>query len=193
MPEFAISSDLSGPALDHVRSLWACLEREFGLVKAQAARAPHLTFVVGSAPGAAALAAAAAEAARRLAPLPLDVQGLRVFPGERPVVYLAVRETARLRAAAAGARTLARRSGLDLWEHYRAASWVPHVTLALQDLEEARLAEVLRFLEARVAPLSTRLERLDVVRVTHPLHEYLASFPLSGGTRGRRETGAHGQ
>src|SRR4051794_24661476 len=87
---YAISSDLTGAALDAVFALWDELEVRFGMREARTAGRPHVTYVVGEPGEPELLLAAAAQAARRIEPFTLELDGVGVFEGESPVVYLRV-------------------------------------------------------------------------------------------------------
>jgi 2'-5' RNA ligase len=115
-----------------------------------------------------------------MAPFPVELHGVGVFEGESPVVYLRVRKDEPLLGAYRQILEAMRSAGLELWPHYLPDVWVPHVTLALQDLENRRLPDILRWLEGRRTQLNSPLETLSVVHVVQPEHVYLDTFRLDG-------------
>jgi 2'-5' RNA ligase len=181
---YAISADLTGEALAAGLELWDELEREFGCRAAKAARRPHVTFVVGAGDKPGALQREMEVAAAEVPPLEVVLDGLGTFPGPQPVVFLKVERTPALASARDRFERAMTAAGFELWPHYGAELWVPHMTLALQDTSEERLAALLGHLRGRRLGYTTRLEAVDLVHVLHPFHDYLATTPLRGVPHG---------
>jgi hypothetical protein len=180
MESFAVSSDLTGAAYDTVSGLWDGLEREFGLRAARAAIHPHVTYCVGRRDDPSELLKKVGQNAEDIAPFPVELQGVGVFRGEAPVVFLRVRKDEVLLRAYRQILAAVLSAGLDPWPHYLPDAWVPHVTLALEDLENRHLPDILRWLGGRRTYLNSPLETLSVVHVVQPEHACLATFPLGG-------------
>ena len=131
-----------------IESLWSELEHTFGLKYACVAY-PHFSYQVAEsyAPGVdGALRALAAEAR----PFEVTTSGLGIFTGERPVLFIRVIRDARLTAfhdaVAEAAAPYAR--GLHA-NHYSHEHWIPHITLAIEDLTHDNLPDVIRLLSRR--------------------------------------------
>ena len=182
MPDaiYAISSDLTGEAYTLTTALWDVLERRFGLRAARAAKHPHLTYVVGECAKPEALAGQLDELADRMPTRHVEIDGLGVFQGEHPVVYLKVTNREQLAPVQCSLAQLARDAGMQIWPYYAQNVWVPHVTLALQDLHPERLNAVLEELKARPIRLVSPLASVELVEVVMPEHVYYKRFHMAG-------------
>src|SRR5689334_17780014 len=141
-PVYAISSDLTGEAYAAVVGLWELLEDCFGIRAARAAQHRHLTYVVGECAHAETLDRMIEAAAREITPQTVKVDGLGVFQHERPVVYLKVTNRDELAPIQRRTEQLAVEAGMEVWPYYLEDAWIPHITLALQDLDPDRLSAV---------------------------------------------------
>ncbi|HEU4753977.1 MAG TPA: 2'-5' RNA ligase family protein, partial [Armatimonadota bacterium] len=127
---YAVSSDLDSAAREQVLALWAGLERRFGLTRARAAIWPHVTYVVGQTNRPQELLKKVSEVAEEVSPFPVEIDGVGVFPGEWPVLFLrCAKSPALLRAYERLLQVTA--AVADVWPHYTPAYWTPHITLAL--------------------------------------------------------------
>jgi 2'-5' RNA ligase len=175
----ALSSDLTGEARAGCQALWDDLERKYGLREARAAVRPHVTYVVGCCENPDALAAVLPAAASRIAAFDIEIDGVGVFEGPQPVVFLKPVKSAALEQAHEVIAEAMREAGLALWPYYEADAWVPHVTLALKDLRSELLPAVLAELHRTRTRYLTRLEAVDLVHVVMPEHVHLTSAPFS--------------
>ena len=146
-----------------VYDLWARMEREFGITQAwPGPERPHLTFHLAESYPAGSASMVAALAARYL-PMELRTSGLGIFPGAQPFIYLTVVPAAALLELHAAAwKQLAGATGANAI--YSPGSWVPHVTIAPQDLGEVPLGELLTWLATQ--PLYFPLRATNLVRGT---------------------------
>ena len=168
-----------------VRGLWRSLATDFGLHGVDACPYPHASLLGSSHTGSDELEAlddALALAAGHAPVLATRSTGLAHFPGECPVAYLALEQTAdllslhgRIWSAMADARVLRDANPL-----YRPGAWVPHLTLAISDLRPEQL------LTLRAKLLEHDLERPIVIREVAvlyqdgPRYRLLRRHPLGG-------------
>jgi 2'-5' RNA ligase superfamily len=179
---YGISADLTGEAAREALRMWDYLEERYGLRGSQAALRPHVSYLIGESGQPAALAGALEGIARHVEPPAIQIEGLGVFPGASPVLFLQVAKTREL--VEIHAQLLEATRGLwdGLWPHYLTEPWVPHVTLALRDLRPEQLPAVLADLDARRTHFAAELPGLDLVNVVLPTHVYLGHFPLGRAT-----------
>ena len=181
---YGICSDLGGEAQAAATTLWDHLERVYGLSEVRAAVHPHVSYLVGDmiggAAGVEALGSRVAAAAARIAPFEVELDGLAVFEGPAPTLYLRVVPSALLRRVHAAVLEATRDAFTSIWPYYLPDAWTPHVTLALRDLAPERLTAVRADLGARTRPLPSRLETVDVVHVVFPRHAYLGRWAFGG-------------
>jgi 2'-5' RNA ligase len=188
---YAVVSLLSGEARAEVRAIWELLEERFGARTAREATHPHITYVVGEMADADALAAQLAAEAALIAPLTVTIDGFGMFPGPPPVLFLRVVRDAALARVYERVMAAAQRAGLAPWPNYAPDAWVPHVTLAMQDLPPALAPQALAAIGRRLLRFQTPLGGLQIARVAESLAEsiYLDAFPFggSGGVPGQTE------
>lgn len=141
----AIVSVLDDPWRERVEEIWGELKAVFRLQDVIAANRPHFTYQWADAYDDG-IAATLAGLATEMAPYRIRTHGLGIFRGDEAVVYLAMmrddgieRVHGRLwRDAAVG--------GINVRGYYAPETWVPHITLAIGDLREEQLPDVVRFL-----------------------------------------------
>jgi 2'-5' RNA ligase len=189
---YAVVSLLEADAHDEVLAIWQLLERRFGVRAAQEALYPHITYFVGEGGNLAILRECLAGSAAALQPAGATLDGLGLFPGPQPVLFLRVVHDAAMRLLYSRAVDAARCAGVSLWPHYTPEVWVPHVTLALRDLHQRDLPAVFAALEGQRLRLHTPVRELRLVRVRRPLaeSEYVGVFPLGRGWEQGRAVGA---
>ncbi|HWQ14486.1 MAG TPA: 2'-5' RNA ligase family protein [Roseiflexaceae bacterium] len=179
---YAVVSPISGGAQAEALTMWELLERRYGVRAARAAIHPHMTYVVGEGGDPQALAERLDVAASAAAPLTVTIDGLGIFCGPSPVIFLRVIHDAVLAQLYARIVEAVRRAGLALWPHYAPGTWVPHVTLALRDVPPAALPAMLEDLGRRRSRFRTPIRDIRLVRVARPVSEsvYIGAFPLGG-------------
>lgn len=179
---FAVVSLLSGDAHDEVLATWDALERRLGLRAAREALYPHITYFVGEGGDLATLCACVASEAAALPPITVALDGLGLFPGPSPVLFMRVVHGAALAHVYARVADAVRCAGTQIWPNYTVDTWVPHVTLALRDLRPADVPAAFDTLRGCRARLRAELRDLRLVRVRQPLSasEYVGVFPLEG-------------
>lgn len=179
---YAITAALDAVAADRVGALWQALAAA-GLSDdaLRLGYRPHITLAIcpDTTPEAALLDAVARVAPAHSA-LPVRLASLGVFATDPAVVFLAAVVTRPLLALHAA--VLAALAGLALHPHYRAAAWVPHVTLA-KDLASA--AEAIAALPAPDLPIAGSLARLELVhfRPVRLLATHALRLPPQDGLR----------
>jgi 2'-5' RNA ligase len=138
---------LPRPYFEQVKLLWDGLEDRFGLSFIHVTPIPHFSWQIGEGYQIEAVLSQLSQLTKSLAPYEVRVRGVEVFPGDLPVVYLKVLRTAHIRA-------LHRKfwSALTLFTDqpkllYAPGSWQPHVTLALNDLTNAALPELVQWVK----------------------------------------------
>ena len=145
-----------------IESLWSELEHAFGLKQACVAY-PHFSYQVAEsyAPGVEnALRALAAESR----PFEVTATGLGIFTGERPVLFVRVVRDAQLTAfhdVIAGTAAPFARGLHD--NHYGHKHWIPHITLAIEDLTHDILPDVIRLLSRRSFDWTIRVDNVALV------------------------------
>jgi 2'-5' RNA ligase len=130
----AIVSNLEGQPYKDVRRLWKLFERKYLSKSIQAYSHPHISFQSGTTHDVRQIKRDFESLAYQMTSFEIEVTGARHF--RKDVIYLAVKRTREL----AKTHKLIHRflddqcQGLD--ELYAPQHWLPHVTLAMEDLTE---------------------------------------------------------
>ncbi len=132
--KIAIVSNLEGQPHKDVRRLWKLFERKYLSKSIQAYSHPHVSFQSGTTHDVRQLKRDFENVTSQIKPFEIEVMGARHF--RKDVIYLAVKRTRELvRIHKLAHRFLESRcQGLD--ELYAPHHWLPHVTLAMEDLTE---------------------------------------------------------
>ena len=134
-----IASLLDKPATERVESLWQELETRCGLVGVKITPFPHFSWQVTEGYDLPRLDTTLQNIARQMQPFTVRTAGLGLFSGESPIVYIhIVKDEALLRFHAMlweRMKKIAIRPAL----HYSPDQWVPHITLAYNDIRRENL------------------------------------------------------
>lgn len=162
-----------------VERLWEMLATELELVGVQRTPIPHLSWDVFLDANVAGLEGALERRARGMNPLTLELNGLGIFPGADPVLYLNVLKNAHLLELHGSihedlTRVVQGRSPL-----YAPDRWAPHVTLAAHDGDPRRMCMgVVKLLE-RDLPDQLRVDALGWIdQPTGEVGRLASRFPI---------------
>ena len=138
---------LPRPYYEQVKLLWDGLEDRFGLNFIQITPIPHFSWQIGEGYQVETVLPQLSNLVKGLSPFEVRVDGVEVFPGDLPVVYLKVLCTAQLRAIHRKIWSVLTPFTDQPNLLYAPGSWQPHITLALNDLTNAALPEVVNWLK----------------------------------------------
>ena len=133
-----------------VEAIWEELGQKFDVRGVYVTSYPHFSYQVAEAYDASACEAFLRELAARTRPFRVRTVGLGIFTVANPILYISVvrsptldelhREIWRgIRQAVPG----------PVAHYYQPDEWAPHITLAQGDLDQDKLAEVVRYLSRR--------------------------------------------
>ena len=145
----AIVSALKDPHREMVDNIWGELKAVFGLQGVIGSKRPHLTYHVADAYDANAVSDALTTVARTSPPFTIETHGLGVFHGDETVLYLHVSPSPALVEMHSSVWDAVTPLATAPKPVYAAATWVPHITLAIGDLTEEVLPLALQLLNRR--------------------------------------------
>lgn len=145
----AIVSELDDPWREEVENIWGELKAVFGLKSVIGSTRPHFTYQVADAYDATNIDAALASIGAEERQFVAQTRGLGVFRGDETVLYLAVTRDAAVERMHERVWASTARAASGLRPYYASETWVPHITLAIGDLQEAQLPEIMSFLGRR--------------------------------------------
>ena len=181
-----IASVLAGSDHERVRSLWSILKDELGLGRVAISPVPHVTYQAARKYDIELLSRIAEDLASKLRPVRVLADGVAVFPGPHPIVYIPVVRTPELSAfhlAVWSAASVAAQDGVDGYLH--PARWIPHITLAQGDVTPEKLGSIVERLNREPLEWEVSLDNLSVIRGKGPdrPQELVSTNPLSGVPR----------
>ena len=181
-----ITTVLVGQDAERIRALWSVLDEELGLQRVAISPVPHLTYQAARKYDVDLLCRVAEDLAPKLRPVRVLADGIGVFPGPRPVVFIPVVRTpelSRFHVAVWSAAAVAAKDGIDDYLH--PAKWIPHITLAQGDVPPEELGAVVQRLGREPLEWELTLDNLSVIRGKGPdrEQELVSTTSLSGVAR----------
>jgi len=173
-----IISLLEGADAERVIRLMDGMTREFGVPRGFPGGEPHISYHLGDYLAEPPLSVRVGELARETRPFDVQVSGHGVFGGPAPVVYLVVARSPQLAALHGAVRTVLADLGFANSRYYEPATWIPHITLAQQNLAAARFPAVTAWLKDQILEFRVRVTNLAFARETADALDVLASFRL---------------
>ena len=152
----ALELGLDGDADGAVRGLWSQLETDGvpSLASYLDGIRPHVSLVVSDDHDG--LRGCAHELRPLLEQLPVSLTSPGVFPGQMPVLFLAVTPSEPLLRMHGRVGRLLTDRGVDVWPHYRPDVWLPHCTLSM-GVPPAQLGAAIERCLGRPLPIAARL------------------------------------
>jgi 2'-5' RNA ligase len=146
---YGIVSLLDAPHHAKVEALWAEFKEKFGVQGVSLTPIPHYSYHVAEKYNLTKLQSVLVRAARSIQPFRVRTNGLGIFTGKEPVLYIPIIRKPEL--------TLFHQ---QLWEplsatatekspYYHPDNWRPHITLTHRDVNHELLPQVIRLLSER--------------------------------------------
>jgi 2'-5' RNA ligase len=178
---YAIISELDADSAKTVRCLWRRLRDACGLEAIYNLPTPHLTWLVSEDLDIPATASIITHLAALKRVLTTYVFGLGIFSGQRPVLYLPIVKTQAMidlhHLVWDGVQSYAVQPN----QYYAPDHWLPHITLAVNDLSKDNLACALESVTFETIEMPVKVDNLIIVaEETDPSSEYLHRYRLSG-------------
>lgn len=167
--------------LIEAQRLWKLFAIEYGSSGVQCFDYPNVTFQVGHCQDVTYLGDALAQLSHQFIPFELTIDGWACF--ERSgVFYLKVHPTAKLGAIHRAVNGLLRQHGVEVFDHYRLEEWVPHVTVAMQDLTAENLTRAKQDMQGYHPRYRQLISNIHLVQRCHELGriELVRSIRVSG-------------
>lgn len=176
---------LDSPSTGRVQMLWDELERRFQLRGVRAFPYPHISFNILDEYETEQVETKLRKISAPIRPFAVETAGLGFFLHPEPVLYIPVVRSPALNAVhqklwrAFPPKT----AGISL---YSPEKWVPHITLAVDDLTREVMPEMLRFLSDIDFHWSIRLEGLTFAVKTDGGYEFRCGCEFGGGEKPKK-------
>lgn len=164
-----------------VEGLWAELEREFGVRGVYATPFPHFSYQVAQRYDLERAAAVLAETARAARPFKIRTAGLGIFNAAHPVLYVSVVRSPALSALHERLWEHLAPAGENLSPHYRPEMWVPHITLAQNNINYEQLCAVVGWLGGRSFHWESTVNNLSLIYDTGEQQGLRCRYDFGGG------------
>jgi 2'-5' RNA ligase len=162
-----------------VEALWEELRTRFGVRGLSLTPVPHFSFHVAGSYDFDALTQIAAAATAAIPAFNARTNGLGIFTGEQPVLYIPVTRTPALTLLHRRLWDVLTAVAINPVMFYHPDQWRPHITLAHGDVDHDTLAEIIRLLSARSFLWDVRVDTLAVLAANEtPERTIAARFPL---------------
>jgi 2'-5' RNA ligase len=155
-------SNLEGVPYREVKRLWSLFERKYNSQAIQAYPHPHFTFQIAKTPDIRQLKSDFVKTVSGIKPFELEVDGFRHF--RRDVIYLAVKKTRELARIHKLINRFLETRCHDLLELYAPENWIPHITLAQEDLTEDNFERAWREFKGSNIRFKRRIHNICMVK-----------------------------
>ncbi len=145
----AIISLLPAPFAEIVHATWQALENTFDLVGIQRTLYPHFSWQGADQYSENGLLLTLQTIANKTTPFSIQTDGIKYFAGDRPVVFIEVLKSAQLIRLHQQMWAATRPLSTTFNPYYAPQQWQPHITLAIGDLSNELLPEVIDWLKPR--------------------------------------------
>lgn len=176
-----IASTLDAQHSANVESIWRELEREFGL-NFDSILYPHFTYQVVEQYNVQQADDALQRFARRAVPFAIHTNGLGIFTGEAPGIYVPIVRPVTLS-----------KFHMVLWEeisptaqgihdfHYDPQHWMPHITLTPPHLRLEQIPEIIRLLTRHTFKWEIHIDNITLALNVESPHEEWRRYTLGEG------------
>ncbi|HHV01851.1 MAG TPA: hypothetical protein GXX68_06725 [Defluviitoga tunisiensis] len=161
----ALLSILPQPHYDKIYKIWDDLETKFGIkwVKNNIS-IPHLTWNVAENYNIENFTEVIKTSIKTLNSITIKTQGLGLFTGDKITLYLPIKPTKELLEFHLFLWNLVNVNNTKLNKYYSPTNWIPHITLAVEDINKENVGTVVSYLSKKKLKLQIKLESVSVVR-----------------------------
>ena len=160
---YAIASLLDPLSDQTVRSLWAFFERSCGLTGVRTTPLPHFSWQGADAYVIDPVEDTLAHIAEQCAPFVVRTAGLGIFTGKMPVVYIPLVKDEHLLNMHKMVWEAVRPYAIVPNVYYDPAHWVPHITLALREVDPSRLGCAVEEIASKPIELEIMVDNLSLI------------------------------
>jgi 2'-5' RNA ligase len=147
-----------------VESLWELLEEECGLTGIKVTPFPHFSWLIASDFDWLALESTLREIASRTYPFTVRTAGLGMFSGFNPVVFIPLVRTAELSTFHRQVWESIQPHATDISPLYNPGSWIPHITLAYDDVTPENIPCVMQILAFQAYNWELHVDNISFIR-----------------------------
>jgi 2'-5' RNA ligase len=160
-----IVSVLENKLYKDVRKIWKLFEKTYGSVGVQIFSHPHITFQGGKTDNPRQLKEDFQKTVSKIHPFEIEVSGIAHF--DKKVIYLKVEKTNGLIELNKLINQFLKSHCTGLLEYFTPENWIPHITLAIDDLTEENFEKAWNQLKHSKSKFKQKLHNICIVK-WHP-------------------------
>ena len=154
-----------------VRAIWDALQAKFGWAALpQQTPTPHISYYIAEHIAAEKIRSPLQVIAQQVAPFAVRATGLGLFTHPHLALYIPVVRSVALTALHGALRPAFAAAATNPASYYEADRWLPHITLAQNDLADENLSAVLRWF--RHTPIDWEITLNNVALLANAPHEF---------------------
>ncbi|MEJ2706444.1 MAG: 2'-5' RNA ligase family protein [Anaerolineales bacterium] len=134
---------LSQPHYQKVQQIWDELEQECGLEGIRVTPYPHFSWQIAADYDMHKLRQVMENIAANTTPFNVFTTGLGIFTGSKPVIFVPLVKSTQLMNFHDLVWESVKSLGRDISPYYDPSSWIPHISLAYEDVDESNISAVI--------------------------------------------------
>jgi 2'-5' RNA ligase len=154
---------LPEPFYTQTKSIWQELETLYGLQGIRVTPYPHFSWQIAQEYDLEALKEALAELSKSITPFPVRTAGLGLFTGPKPVIYISVVKTPSLIDLHAIIWSRLKNVGRGISPYYSPEAWMPHISLAYEDVTPDNIADLMQTLTFRPFAWEMQIDNIALI------------------------------
>jgi 2'-5' RNA ligase len=158
-----IVSILNEPHHEKVLQLWQQMRQRFGVGRPEATAVPHFSYHIAPTYDLVAVKQILQETAVFTHPFTVKTEGLGIFTGEKPVIYIPITRNPALTALHQHLWPLLQAAAQDALKYYAPNNWFPHITLGHGDITAANLGDIVTWLNGQSLAWNLKVDNLDML------------------------------
>lgn len=155
-------SNLEGESYRDVKKRWTLFDRKYNSRAIQAYSHPHFTFQIAKTPDIRQLKSDFVKLVSGIRSFEIEVEGFRHF--RKDVIYMSVKKTRKLTRIHKLINRFMETRCHDLLELYAPENWIPHITLAQEDLTEDNFERAWREFKGSNIRFKQRIHNICMVK-----------------------------
>jgi 2'-5' RNA ligase len=156
-------SILPPPYYQQVEALWQELAEEHHLHGIRVTPYPHFSWQIAQEYDFDLLEKIVRDIAASTPPFVVNTTGIGLFTGYRPVIFIPVVKTAAMIALHARIWKRAQPASQKLSPYYRPTAWMPHISLAYEDIDPENIAAIMQKLAFRSFDWEMTIDNISLI------------------------------
>lgn len=163
-----------------IEQLWDEFEAEFGVRGVYQTPVPHFSYHVAASYDEPKLREIVKQVAAHMPPFIVRTNGLAIFTGADPVLYIPVIRSPAIRSLHESLWERLAQSATDISSYYHPDHWRAHITLAHKEVDHELLPKMIRLLSERSFDWKIQVDNIALISGQSSPHSIKFRVPLEG-------------